>query len=76
MQVHPLIDCSLVPTFTKVTQVSSPATMWSRNSWPSLWYHSKEVKAKAILCILCAVMSIFWTHPVQNLWQPSLTVII
>jgi hypothetical protein len=35
-----------------------------------------KVKAEANLCILCAPVSIFWTHPVQNLWYPSLTVII
>jgi hypothetical protein len=71
-------DCSLVSALTNETQVSSPVThtMWSRNSSPSLWYRSKKVKPKAILCILCWLMSIFGTHLMQNLWQPSLTVII
>jgi hypothetical protein len=33
-------------------------------------------KTKAILCVLCAPVCIFGTHLAQNLWQPSLTVII
>jgi hypothetical protein len=45
-------DCSLVSTFTNKTQVSSSVIcmMWLRNSLPSLWYHSKNDKAEAILC--------------------------
>jgi hypothetical protein len=45
-------DCSLV---------SSPVThtMWLRNPLPSLWYHSKKIKAEAILCI--------HTHPLAFL---------
>jgi hypothetical protein len=35
----------------------------------------KSTKAKAILCVLWATVSIFGTHLAQNLWQPSLTVI-
>jgi hypothetical protein len=35
-------DCSLVST-------TATRTMWLRNSLPSLWYHSKKVKAEAIL---------------------------
>jgi hypothetical protein len=61
-------DCPLVSTFTNETQVSSPVTMWLWNSWPSLWYHSKRVKAEAILCILQAPVSIFRTYLVKNLW--------
>jgi hypothetical protein len=62
--------CSLVSTFTNETEVSSPVTlmMWLRNSLPSLWYHSKKVKAEAIPCILCSLVSIFRTHLAQNLW--------
>jgi hypothetical protein len=47
-------DYSLVSTFTNETHVSSPVTrtMSLRNSSPSLWYHSKKVKAEAILCVL------------------------
>jgi hypothetical protein len=73
-------DCSLVSTFINETQNSSPVThtMWLWNSSPSSWYCSKNVKfkAEAILCILWAPMSIFGTHLAQNLWYPSLTVII
>jgi hypothetical protein len=36
----------------------------------------KKVKAEAILCVLCAPVSIFWTLLVQNLWRPSPTAII
>jgi hypothetical protein len=56
----------------------SPATqtMCLRNSSPSLRYLSKNIKAQIILCILCALMSIFRTHLAQYLWYPSLTVII
>jgi hypothetical protein len=40
-------DCSLVSTFTNEAQFSSPVThtVWLRDSSPSLWYHSKKVKA-------------------------------
>jgi hypothetical protein len=47
--------------------------MWLRNSLPSLWYHSTDVKADAILWILWAPTTIFRTHPVQNVWQPNLS---
>jgi hypothetical protein len=61
-------DCFLVSTFTNEIQVSPALThMLLRNSPPFLWYHSKKVKAKAILCFLLAVMSIFGTHLAQNL---------
>jgi hypothetical protein len=52
-----------------LTQVSSPVThmIRLRNSSLSLWYHSKIVKAEAILCILCASMSISETHLALNL---------
>jgi hypothetical protein len=71
-------DCSLVSTFTNETQVSSPITrmMWLGYSSPALCYCSKKVKAKGILCILCAHLSVFRTHLAQNLWQPNLSVII
>jgi hypothetical protein len=36
----------------------------------------RKVKAEAILCVLCAPVSIFGTHVAQNLWWPSLTMII
>jgi hypothetical protein len=69
---------SFVWTFTNKTQVSSlvTRTMWLKNSSPSLWCHSKKVKAKVILCVLCAPVSIFRTNFGQNLWCPCLTVII
>jgi hypothetical protein len=56
-------DCSLVSIFTNETHVLSPVThvMWARNSLTSFWYHSKKVKARVTLCILCAPMSIFKT---------------
>jgi hypothetical protein len=71
-------DWSLVSKFTNENQVLSPVTRtkWLRNSWPSLWYRYKKFKAEAILCVLCAPVSIFGTHLAQNLWQPSLTVTI
>jgi hypothetical protein len=58
-------DC-LVSAFTNETKVSSPVihTMGLRYSSPSLWYRSKKVKAKAIICIL----SIFGTNLAQNLY--------
>jgi hypothetical protein len=33
-----------------------------------------STKAEAIFCILWTSMSISETHPVQNMWYPSLTV--
>jgi hypothetical protein len=62
-------DCSLVSTPTNETQVSSSVTptMRLRNSLPTLWYHSKKVKAEAILCILCTPVSIFRAHLMLNL---------
>jgi hypothetical protein len=63
-------DCSLVSTSTNETRVSPPIThtMWLINSSPFLWYHSKNIEAEAILCVLCIHMSIFRTHLSQNLW--------
>jgi hypothetical protein len=63
-------NCSFVSTFTNETQLSSPVTrtMWLQNSLPSLWYHPKKVRAEAIPCILCAPVSIFEMHVMQNLW--------
>jgi hypothetical protein len=63
-------DCYLVSTFTNETQVSSPVahTMWLGNPSPFLWHRSKQVKAETILCVLCAIVSIFGTHLAQNLW--------
>jgi hypothetical protein len=63
-------DCSLVSTYTNKTQVALPVThmvRW-RNSLLSWWYHSKRVKAEAIVWISFAPMCIFRTHLVQNLW--------
>jgi hypothetical protein len=62
--------CSLVSTFTNDNQVSSLVirNMWLRNSSPSLWHRSKQVKAEAIFCSLCAPVSIFGTLVAQNLW--------
>jgi hypothetical protein len=55
---------SLVPIFINETQVSSPVTrtMWWRCSLSFSWFHSKKVKAKANLCILCAPVSNFRTR--------------
>jgi hypothetical protein len=50
-------DCSVVSTFTNETEISAPVahTMLLRNSLPSLWYHSKRVKAEGShsLCSVC-----------------------
>jgi hypothetical protein len=48
-------DCSLVSTFTNETQISSPVTLWLRNSSPYLWHHTKEVyKSQSdSLCFAC-----------------------
>jgi hypothetical protein len=65
--VHPLLWLLIGSTFTDEALVSSPVTyvMWLRNVLPSSWYRSK-VKAEAILCVLCALMSIFGTHLAEN----------
>jgi hypothetical protein len=46
-------DCFLVWAFTNETQVSSPVThmMRLRNLLPSLWYHCKKWKPKAVSAI-------------------------
>jgi hypothetical protein len=63
------LEYSSVSTFTNETHVSPALThmMLLRNSPPFLWYHSKKVKAEAILCFLWTIVSIFGTHLVQNL---------
>jgi hypothetical protein len=50
--------CSLLSIFTNENQVSSRVTMQLQSTSPSLWYRSKNVKEKAILCILCPPVSI------------------
>jgi hypothetical protein len=62
-------DRSLVSVFTNEIHVSSPVTYTTllRNSSLSLCYRTIKVKAKGILYILRAPVSIK-THLAQNLW--------
>jgi hypothetical protein len=62
-------DCSLVSTIISETQVSSfvTHTMRLKNSSSSVWYRCKKVKAEAILCSLCAPVSICWNTSCSEL---------
>ncbi|GFQ79247.1 hypothetical protein TNCT_200281 [Trichonephila clavata] len=60
------MDCCFDSGVTKTTHVSSPVTIWSKKSSPSLWYRSRKVNALPKRWVLCKPVNIFETQREHN----------